>query len=76
MRTFIDLFSAYGFEPNAVTLVYGLAENSLGVTFPPLGQGVRVDHMKRDVFMCTGRAESALEYDSVVSSFSPPHQEV
>jgi len=37
---------------------------------------VRVDHVKRDVFMCTGRAESALEYDSVVSSFSPPHQEV
>jgi 1-acyl-sn-glycerol-3-phosphate acyltransferase len=64
MRAFVERFSHYGFRAEAVAPVYGLAENSLGVAFPPPGQGLRVDSIKRDVFMRRRRAEPAAAEDA------------
>ncbi|HVK54248.1 MAG TPA: AMP-binding protein [Burkholderiales bacterium] len=69
MRAFTERFRAYGFRPEAVSPVYGLAENALGVTFPPIGQGLFVDRVERDVFMRTRRAEPVTEDDAPSLSF-------
>ena len=44
--------------------VYGLAECSVGLAFPPLGRGPRIDRVKRRAFTATGIAETAHEGDS------------
>jgi 1-acyl-sn-glycerol-3-phosphate acyltransferase len=53
---FAERFAAHGFRREALTPVYGLAEGSLGVTFPPLGRGPRVDRVNRASLVQTGRA--------------------
>ncbi len=50
-------FAPYGFRREAMTPVYGLAESSVGLAFPPLGRGPLIDRIRRDVFMRSGRAE-------------------
>lgn len=42
-KEFIEKYSAYGLNKDAFMPVYGLAENSLAVTFSPAGRGVRID---------------------------------
>ncbi len=59
MRRFIEKFSAYGFRPNTMSPVYGLAENSVGLAFPPLGRGPLVERIDREALMTRGRAELA-----------------
>ena len=44
--------------------VYGLAENSVGLAFPPLGQGVLIDQIQRQAFMLSGKAIPAEEDDT------------
>jgi 1-acyl-sn-glycerol-3-phosphate acyltransferase len=61
LQRFTDRFKAFGFKPEAMTPVYGLAESSVGLAFPPLGRGPVIDRIKRHLFMRTGRAEPALE---------------
>jgi 1-acyl-sn-glycerol-3-phosphate acyltransferase len=39
-----------------MTPVYGLAEATLGVAFPPPGRGVKLDRVDREQFMRSGRA--------------------
>lgn len=53
---FPQRFSHYGFRADAMMPVYGLAESSVGLAFPPLGQGVRIDRIRRQDFMSTGNA--------------------
>jgi 1-acyl-sn-glycerol-3-phosphate acyltransferase len=53
---FIGRFRAFGFRPEAMAPVYGLAENSLALTIPPLGRGAVVDVVEREAFERTGRA--------------------
>jgi 1-acyl-sn-glycerol-3-phosphate acyltransferase len=64
----LERFSArlapYGFRREALTPVYGLAENSVGVTFPPTGRGPRLDRVKRQEFLEKGRAEPASPDDT------------
>src|SRR4051794_35092210 len=36
LRRFIEKFGPYGFRQSTMSPVYGLAENSVGLTFPPL----------------------------------------
>ncbi len=43
MQRFIDTFAPAGFNPKAFVPSYGLAECTLGVTFMPLGEGIRTD---------------------------------
>ena len=44
---FAERFAPYGFDPRAQTPVYGLAESAVGLLFPPLGRGPRVDRIDR-----------------------------
>ncbi len=53
---FIARFSRYGFDRRALSPVYGLAECSLAVAFPPLGRGPLVDAVERATFQESGRA--------------------
>ena len=39
VRRFCDRFQACGFRPEAMMPMYGLAESSVGLAFPPLGRG-------------------------------------
>ncbi|MGB7815127.1 MAG: AMP-binding protein [Methylotenera sp.] len=44
---FTARFATYGFRPDAMTPVYGLAESSVGLAFPPLGRGPLIDRVER-----------------------------
>jgi 1-acyl-sn-glycerol-3-phosphate acyltransferase len=56
MRRFIERFRHYGFRPEAMAPVYGLAECSLALAIPPLGRGPVVDVVEREAFERSGRA--------------------
>ncbi len=43
IESFTERFGAYGFAPESFYPVYGLAENSLAVTFPKLGERPCID---------------------------------
>jgi hypothetical protein len=58
-----------GFRPEAMMPVYGLAETSLALTFPPPGRGPRVDRIKREPFMRTGQAVPADQDDPYALRF-------
>ena len=45
-----------GFNPLAMTPVYGLAESSVGLTFPPLGRGPLIDSVNRHTLSAAGIA--------------------
>ncbi|MCF6281692.1 MAG: AMP-binding protein [Candidatus Polarisedimenticolaceae bacterium] len=53
---FCRRYAEYGFKNEAMYPVYGLAESSVGLAFPPLGQGVLIDRIDRDHFMQSGEA--------------------
>jgi 1-acyl-sn-glycerol-3-phosphate acyltransferase len=53
---FTRRFAPYGFRAEAMTPVYGLAEASVGLTFPPQGRGPVVDRLAREPFRRFGRA--------------------
>ena len=59
----IERFSArfvkYGFNPASLCPVYGMAENSLCLTCPPLGRPPLVDSVSREAFQSEGRAVPA-----------------
>lgn len=80
LERFEERFSNYGFRREAQLPVYGLAEASLAVTFPPLGRGPLVDHVDRESFTSQGRAvpmEEGAASISFVSSGKPvPRHEV
>lgn len=81
LERFADRFAKYGFRREAMLPVYGLAEASLGVTFPPLYRGPKVDSVQREPFATQGRAlpapaedKTAIEF--VSSGVSLPQHEV
>ena len=59
IERFAERFAPCGFRRTAITPVYGLAESSVGLAFPPLGRGPLIDRVKRDTFVRSGRAELA-----------------
>jgi len=59
VRNFGKRFGRYGFGSEVMAPVYGLAESSVGLTFPPLGRKVPIDRIVREPFMRSGRAEPA-----------------
>ncbi|WP_290649827.1 AMP-binding protein [Aquisalimonas sp.] len=59
LEAFNERFRRYGFAPRALKPVYGLAEASVGLTFPPLEREPLIDRVKRDHFERTGEAEPA-----------------
>jgi acyl-CoA synthetase (AMP-forming)/AMP-acid ligase II/acyl carrier protein len=57
-------FAPFGFRTEALTPVYGLAENSVGLAFPPPGRGPVIDCGQRETFSRTGRAVRALSEEA------------
>jgi 1-acyl-sn-glycerol-3-phosphate acyltransferase len=69
IRHFCARFAPYGFRPEAMTPVYGLAEGSLGLAFSPPGRGVHIDRIKREPFLRAGRAIPAAQNDTETLAF-------
>ncbi len=59
IERFVARFQPYGFRPDAMAPVYGLAECSVGLALQPAGRAPIIDRVRRDVFMAGGRAEPA-----------------
>ena len=59
VERFIARFSPYGFRPEAMAPVYGLAECSVGLALQPPGRAPVFDRVRRGVFVAGGRAEPA-----------------
>lgn len=66
---FCKRFSAYGFRRGAFAPVYGLAECSVGLAFPPPDRGPLSDRIKRDEFVVKGLAVPASENFSNTMTF-------
>lgn len=60
---FKERYSRYGLRAEALAPVYGLAEVSVGLAFPPSGRGPLIDRVNRDAFVKTGVARPAHEND-------------
>jgi 1-acyl-sn-glycerol-3-phosphate acyltransferase len=56
LEQFCRKFEPYGFARSAMTPVYGLAESAVGLAFPPLNRGARVDAVDRERFAREGVA--------------------
>ncbi len=56
LEQFTQRYQPFGFPSKALMPVYGLAECSLGLAFPAIGRGPRVDAIERDVFSSSGHA--------------------
>lgn len=67
--TFEKRFSPYGFRPEATFPVYGLAESSVGLAFPPLGRGAVIDRLQRTELMESGLAIPAAADDPTALRF-------
>jgi hypothetical protein len=59
LAQFAERFGRVGFDRRAMMPVYGLAECGVGLAFPPLGRGPRVDLIDRRALQERGRAEPA-----------------
>jgi 1-acyl-sn-glycerol-3-phosphate acyltransferase len=69
IRRFTNRFSAYGFRPEAMAPVYGLAENAVGLTFPPLGRAPIIDRVDRAELEQQGHATPASPGDPSALEF-------
>ncbi len=58
LRGFSERFAAYGFKAATMGPVYGLAESSVGLTFPPLGRAPRIETVRRRALHTNGRIET------------------
>ncbi len=63
LERFTSRFARYGFRPEAMMPVYGLAESSVALCFPPVDRGPRIDAVSRDPFEKAGRAQPAAPED-------------
>ena len=57
LERFHARFARYGFRPQMMTPVYGLAEVGVGLAFPPLGRGPLVDRIDREQLTSCGVAQ-------------------
>jgi 1-acyl-sn-glycerol-3-phosphate acyltransferase len=63
LARFAERFAPYGFDPKALMPVYGLAECGVGLAFPPLARGPKVDCIDREALHTLGQARPAAEGD-------------
>jgi 1-acyl-sn-glycerol-3-phosphate acyltransferase len=59
LRRFVERFAHYGFRPEAMAPVYGLAESAVGLAFPPPGRPPIIDRVDRQALGGRGIAEPA-----------------
>ena len=64
LDAFAARFVPYRLNPEAITPVYGLAECSVGLAFPPLQRGSRIDAIRREAFTREERAVPAADDDA------------
>ncbi len=57
LTRFAERLRPHGFDAGAMMPMYGLAENGVGLAFPPLGRGPRIDAIDRRTLHAHGRAE-------------------
>jgi len=69
VERFCERFGKYGFRREALMPVYGLAECSVGLTFPPLDRAPLIDRIQRDHFMLDGQAMPASDAETKVLNF-------
>lgn len=69
LERFARRFGPRGFRREALLPVYGLAENSVALAFPPVGRGPRVDRVRRAPFESERRAEAAPADDASALRF-------
>lgn len=69
IEQFTRRFHAVGFKEETMMPVYGLAESSVGLAFPPLHRKPVIDRINRDEFSQTGQAKPAAQDDKNVLSF-------
>ena len=60
IRRFAERFGPYGFRRTAMAPVYGLAENAVGLAFPPLDRMPLIDRVDRRALTERGKAVQAL----------------
>ncbi|MBN2427319.1 MAG: AMP-binding protein [Deltaproteobacteria bacterium] len=70
LEKFCERFGHCGFRRQAMMPVYGLAENSVGLAFPPLNRGPLVDRISRETYMLGNRAVPAPDNDSSALHFA------
>lgn len=56
VERFCARFASFGLQATAMMPVYGLAENAVGLAFPPLGRVPRIDAIERNTFLRSKRA--------------------
>ncbi len=56
LKRFTEKFSRYGFRAKALYPVYGLAESTVALTFPPPGREPHIDTIERDELLTHHRA--------------------
>jgi 1-acyl-sn-glycerol-3-phosphate acyltransferase len=59
LERFYRRFKDFGLRREALMPVYGLAESTVGLAFPPLGRAWRVDRVDRASLMSSGQAREA-----------------
>ncbi len=69
LARFTERFAPYGLHPKALSPVYGLAESSVGLAFPPVGRGPVIDRVDRDALTRQGIAEPAAPGDKAALEF-------
>lgn len=63
LQAFARRFAPYGLRGGAITPVYGLAECSVGLAFPPLARGPRIDLIDREALVTRKCAVPACSSD-------------
>jgi len=80
VQQFGERFAAFGFRSTAMMPVYGLAESTVGLAFPPLERGPLIDRIDRNSFSRSGQATPAPADDQHALRFAssgpplPAHQ--
>lgn len=69
LRRFCERFAAFGFRRQAMMPMFGLAENCVGLAFPPLDRGPLIDRVAREPLATMGRAEPADDDDPKAIEF-------
>ena len=66
IRKFTERFTPYGLRPEAITPVYGMAENSLALAAPQVESAPVVDRINRRIFTTRGEALPVLATDQEI----------
>ena len=71
LRAFQDRFARWGFDPDALTPVYGLSEAALAVTFSAIDQPFAVRRFRREELSTSGHAIPSPDGREIVSVGRP-----